>query len=58
MFNLIAIAARSLGHPTTGDFAFALWEMCSGNRLDVRDAKALYKACGYVPFSGYPLTKA
>jgi hypothetical protein len=58
MFELIVTAAKELGNPTTGEFAVKLWELCSGNRMDVRDAKALYEACGYVPFSGYPLTRA
>ena len=58
MFELIITAAKELGTPTTGKFAVKLWELCSGLRIKASDAKALYEACGYVPFSGYPLTKA
>jgi hypothetical protein len=59
MFELIVAAAKELGHPTTGEFAVKLWELCSSNHgLNVSTAKSLYQACGYVPFSGYPLTKA
>lgn len=57
MFEIIVAAAKNLGHPTQGEFAAKLWEVCSGQRLPVDDAKRLYEACGYVPFSGYPLTR-
>lgn len=58
MFEIIVAAAKQLDHPTQGEFAAKLWEQCSGNgRLPVDEAKRLYEACGYVPFSGYPLLR-
>jgi hypothetical protein len=57
MFELIVTAARELGQPTQGEFAVKLWELCSGNRLRVDEAKRLYEACGYEAFCGYPLTR-
>ncbi len=53
-----AEAAECLGHPTTGLFAARLWELASSDRLPIDDASALYRACGYIPFSGYPLTRS
>jgi hypothetical protein len=57
MFEIIVAAAKQLNRPTQGEFAAKLWEQCSGNRLPVDEAKRLYEACGYVPFSGYPLKR-
>lgn len=58
MFEIIVAAAKQLESPPQGEFAAKLWEVCSGNhRLPVDEAKRLYEACGYVPFSGYPLTR-
>jgi len=58
MFDLIVTAAKELNRPTQGEFAEKLWRLCSGNNMPHADAKHLYEACGYIPFAGYPLTKA
>ena len=59
MFETIVAAAKELNHPTQGEFAAKLWELCSGHRhLSVQEGKALYEACGYVPFKGYPLVRS
>ena len=55
--NLLSLAVKELGTPTTGVFAKRLWEICSGDEIDVKYAKSIYLACGYEPFSGYPLIK-
>lgn len=57
MFEIVVAAAKQLESPTQGEFAAKLWEICSGNRLPVKEARMLYEACGYVPFRGYPLTR-
>lgn len=50
-------AAEALGHPTTGLFATRLWESLSSyhSPLTGQAAAQLYRDCGYIPFSGYPL---
>lgn len=59
MFEVIVAAAKEMNFPTQGEFAAKLWEICSGDHgLPVAEAKRLYEACGYVPFSGYPLKRA
>jgi hypothetical protein len=59
LLDTLQAAAKELGHPTTGDFANSLWITCSGHYgLDVKEAAKVYEACGYVPFSGYPLLRA
>jgi hypothetical protein len=58
-WDAIVAAAKELGNPTQGEFATSLWILCSGHYgLNVADATRLYRACGYVPFAGYPLTVA
>lgn len=56
--DTIVSAAKELGHPTTGEFAEALWRLCSGiYGLTPSQAANLYRECGYQPFAGYPLTR-
>lgn len=51
-------AAEALNYPTDGPFAEELWRLCSSQHgLPVQDAVELYLACGYIPFSGYPLAR-
>jgi hypothetical protein len=58
MEELLAIAARELGRPKTGEFAFKLWQLLSKDfPFPVRQSKQIYEACGYEPFRGYPLTR-
>ena len=50
--------AEELGHPTEGEWAMRLWQLCSSHRgLPVTDGKMLYMECGYIPFQGYPLVR-
>ena len=53
-------AAEALGHPITGLFAAKLWESLSGyySPLTPQAAAQLYRDCGYIPFSGYPLARS
>lgn len=48
----------ALGHPTEGVEAEYLWRLASSGRLPWEDASRLYRACGYIPFSGYPLARS
>lgn len=50
--------AYGLDFPTEGEFAGELWQLCSSiHGLPYDVAADLYRACGYIPFSGYPLTR-
>lgn len=58
---LLKAVAAFLHYPTTGDFAHALWQLCSSNydfALPPSEAAQLYRDLGYVPFDGYPLQRA
>lgn len=52
-------AAEALDFPTEGKFAEQLWRLGSSMfGLPIEDAKQLYRDCGYIPFSGYPLARS
>lgn len=53
-------AAESLDFPTTGHFAAKLWNTLSNyhSPLNTSAAAQLYRDCGYIPFSGYPLARS
>ncbi len=55
--NEIAEAAETLDFPTTGHFAVYIWEHCS-NTFSPEYAAQVYRAAGYIPFSGYPLARS
>ena len=58
VLDVLIGAAKDLGHPVEGKFAFNLWLLCSGvYGLKPQDATKVYNACGYEAFKGYPLTK-
>jgi hypothetical protein len=51
--------ARGFDGPTTGPAAEVLWRHLSGNHGPApSDAAAIYRRCGFVAFSGYPLQRA
>ena len=52
-------AAEALNFPTTGAFPEMLWRECSGNHgIPHNEVAQLYRDCGYIPFSGYPLARS
>ena len=54
----IIYQASELNLPVEGEFAWWLWHW-STNSFTPRDvAFDTMEKCGYVPFSGYPLTKS
>lgn len=50
--------AYALDFPTEGEWACRLWELLSGGYMPLSDASVLYRACGYIPFCGYPLVRS
>ena len=59
MVRQVVRAAEALHWPTHGYFASWLWrEVSSGAYADWEARKALSRAAGYIPFVGYPLTRA
>ncbi len=56
--ELLPLAAEALGWPTEGRFAAYLWQRLSSSRYPCDQAAALYRACGYIPFCGYPLVRS
>ena len=54
--------AYGLDFPTEGQFAADLWQLLSSGvgRLPFQYAEAaqMYRDCGYIPFSGYPLARS
>lgn len=58
MLALLKTAIIELGYPTEGVTAFRLWEYLSSWQIEASTAGAIYRELGYIPFSGYPLTKA
>lgn len=57
VIELLAIAAKELNYPVVGEFADKLWELLSGGEVADYQAARVYRACGYEPFMGYPLTR-
>lgn len=53
-----AKAAEAMDYPVTGKFAVYLWENLSSEMFAVPGATQLYRDCGYIPFSGYPLARS
>lgn len=51
-------AAEAMDFPRVGLFAEKLWKLCSSGRLPYQEAAQLYRDCGYIPFCGYPLSRA
>ncbi len=53
-------ASEALDFPTTGIFAWRLWNSLSSynSPLTCKAATKLYRNCGYIPFSGYPLARS
>lgn len=46
------------GNPIEGFAAYRLWELLSGNKIEMDKAREYYILAGYKPFSGYPLTRS
>lgn len=57
--QVLFAAVKELGYPTEGPTAAALWQWLSSSHGPAPSvAKELYRDLGYVPFTGYPLTRA
>lgn len=54
-FTEFILAAEALDRPSYGPFAELLWIVCS-RKISRDKAEALYRDCGYIPFTGYPLS--
>jgi len=56
--NRLARELKSQGYPTTGKTSSELWCILSSHYvLDVQTCKKLYIKAGYIPFSGWPLSR-
>lgn len=49
---------EKLNYPTEGFVAYELWTLLSSNKIPMQKAREYYINAGYVPFSGYPLTRS